>query len=379
MRVYKFLYQIGLLLLTFSGCQPTFTSDSTALPPSPTPKRSPQHTSAPAGTWQTYTQADGLPYPSTTSIEVDKTGKVWVGTARGAAVFDGSNWTQFTTQNGLLSNLVLSLAVDPNNTVWFGGDKGVTRYDGRDWTHYTDEDPLPTGFVQEIATGLSGEVWFGLTGAGDDWAFGNGAARLYDGGSPGKEDDEWQIIHPSRQTLGGDLVSAIADLGTSGIWFGTTPEGTVRATRPGGGVWRVAGLDTQDTGDDTWSFAHLQDGLIGKAVTVIEIAEDGSMWLGTTEGLMHLAEESHSRFNFSEAETYTLESGLPSNLILSLAEGPSGEIWVGTDSGLAAIKDGETTIYTKDDGLAANQIRAIAIGPDGAVWVATPSGVSVRH
>ena len=40
----------------------------------------------------------------------------------------------------------------------------------------------------------------------------------------------------------------------------------------------------------------------------------------------------------SKIKTYTVRDGLPSDVILSLAAAPNGDLWVGTPDGLSRIR-----------------------------------------
>ena len=369
------------LILTTCDAFPEATV--TSLPsPSPQPQtaeRGPVLTPAPTGTWQTYRMDDGLPHPSTTAVAAAPDGGVWVGTARGAAYFDGQRWTSYRMGDGLLSDLILAMAVDAMSTAWFGTDKGVTRFDGQNWTHYTEEDGLPAGYIQVIEVDQDGKVWLGITGAGSDWAFGNGVAYLDDADTADKGDDNLQLYPPTRERMAGDVVSAIADLDEAGIWFGVTPEGTVRANSGRGGLWRLTNVETGDPDEGNWAVARAADGLPSDTVTTLAVAPSGDLWLGTMAGLARVPAQARSAFVFDQAELYGTADGLPSERILALAVNSDGRLWIGTDAGLAVLEEGYVETITMADGLADNQIRAVAIAADGAVWVATPSGVSVRR
>lgn len=342
-------------------------------PPSPPPVLTP----APPDTWQTYGSGDGLPSSSIAAIAADASGGIWAGTSRGAARFDGTAWTAYAAPDGPIGDVVLDVAVDSRGTVWFGIDRGISRFDGHDWTHYTEDDGLPAGYVQVVEEDRAGRVWFGITGAGSDWAFGNGATRLDDAGTPDPADDRWQVFPPTRDRMGGGVVSAIADLGDVGIWFGVTPEGTVRAGERQGGVWRLRGVETPDPSDDEWTPSPLVEGPMSTAISAIALAPSGEVWIGTVAGLLRLRPEDAAAFAFDRAQAYTAANGLPGDRVLALAIGPDGRVWVGTDLGLAVIGDDRIGAMTTADGLPSNTIRDIALSPDGSVWVATPEGVGV--
>jgi ligand-binding sensor domain-containing protein len=71
--------------------------------------------------------------------------------------------------------------------------------------------------------------------------------------------------------------------------------------------------------------------------------------------------------------------GLPSNLVLCVAESPSGALWAGTDgAGLARMKPDGTfrRTLTSFDGLPNDQVQALYVTGD-SVWVGTSAGVAL--
>src|SRR5262249_55456584 len=70
--------------------------------------------------------------------------------------------------------------------------------------------------------------------------------------------------------------------------------------------------------------------------------------------------------------------GLPSNLILALATGPDGGLWVATDKGVSRLHEvGDTvtlTTFTALDGLALS-VGDVAVDTAGSVWLGTDGGV----
>lgn len=324
------------------------------------------------GPWQTFGVHDGLPHANITGIAVTPDGVVWVGTGRGAAAYDGRSWTAYQAGDTLLSDLVLDIAVAHNGVLWFGTDKGLSRYDGRSWVHFTEQDGIPAGYVQTVAAGRDGVIWLGLAGVGADWAFGNGVAALDNNGTPRKDDDGLVAYPPTVVRMAGSLASAIADFGELGVWFGVTPEGTVRPAGGQGGLWRLARAGTGSADSVEWSAISLPT---GDAVNALLRAADGRIWIGTPAGIVvGQAEEAGP---FVVTRQLGVEEGLPSEHVLALAAGSDGRVWIGTDAGLALYAGGTVTTITIAQGLASNYIRAIALAPDGAVWVATPAGASV--
>ena len=55
---------------------------------------------------------------------------------------------------------------------------------------------------------------------------------------------------------------------------------------------------------------------------------------------------------------------------------PAGELWVGTNNGLARLRNDEFTRFTTEDGLFSNRIFSMATADDGSKWVGSFGGVA---
>ncbi|MBN1293572.1 MAG: hypothetical protein JXB48_17160, partial [Candidatus Latescibacteria bacterium] len=82
--------------------------------------------------WQVYTADNGIPVDALTTIAIDKTNSVWIGTSlRGILSFNGIEWTLYDEYKPK----VVSITVDDENTLWFGDYKGsVISYNGNEWS-----------------------------------------------------------------------------------------------------------------------------------------------------------------------------------------------------------------------------------------------------
>src|SRR5690606_3276481 len=68
--------------------------------------------------------------------------------------------------------------------------------------------------------------------------------------------------------------------------------------------------------------------------------------------------------------------GLASDRVLSLAESDDGSLWIGTEEGLSQLTDVKFPILSLTEGLSHEACLAVAMGADGSVWAATPNGLS---
>ena len=78
-----------------------------------------------------------------------------------------------------------------------------------------------------------------------------------------------------------------------------------------------------------------KQGLSGAAVIAVLAAKDGSIWLGTENGL--------DRWNDGEITIYGKRDGLPPGSVLSLFQDRAGRVWISTNRQLAYFEDGKFT------------------------------------
>ncbi|MFH2108354.1 MAG: two-component regulator propeller domain-containing protein [Chrysiogenia bacterium] len=100
---------------------------------------------------------------------------------------------------------------------------------------------------------------------------------------------------------------------------------------------------------------------------VIVEDSDEALWIGTPNGLL-----CHRGGKF---RNFTVDDGLCSDFILSLACDARGGLWIGTTQGLNRYQNGVFTVFTIADGLEQNYISALCAGRDGTMWIGTSTGL----
>lgn len=79
---------------------------------------------------QRFTKRDGLPEERVLSVATEGE-KVWIGTQKGVACYDGTSWRAFNTEMGLVSNHITVISISPYGEKWFGSAQdGLTIYRG---------------------------------------------------------------------------------------------------------------------------------------------------------------------------------------------------------------------------------------------------------
>jgi len=131
------------------------------------------------------------------------------------------------------------------------------------------------------------------------------------------------------------------------------------------------------------TFTHFstRDGLSQNSVAHAHQDSRGFLWFGTEDGLNRYNGYDFTIFRTVPGDPRTLSG----NVISSIAETSTGELWVGTlESGLNRYRPEEDRFvqYRHDprvsDSLINDRVRALAIGPDDSLWVGTTAGLAYR-
>jgi ligand-binding sensor domain-containing protein/signal transduction histidine kinase len=105
--------------------------------------------------------------------------------------------------------------------------------------------------------------------------------------------------------------------------------------------------------------------ILGPRIFALFEDRSGQLWAGTQNGL--------ARWNGSDWKIFTTRNGLLENIVRAMAEDAAGNLWVGTQNrGLNLFKDGKFVSYqATENGLPGNDISCLYADEDGALWVGT--------
>ena len=260
----------------------------------------------------------------------------------GLSLFDEAkdDWTNYNIQHGLGDAFIYDLLQLPNGDIWIATWSGANLIrggkldDASAWTTFTvasTEGGLPNDWVYGLAQGKNGEVWFAtegglaryIDGQWTNWKHADGLGAPYELVKDQIEfqrDPAKESSHHARQKV---------EMGLQGVDVAYNPnyivalyvddEGNVWCGTWGGGLARFDGT--------SWKHFTMADGLPANHVFMIEAAENGAMWVGTSNGMSH--------FDGKSFETLTTKNGLYANNVFSLARGDDGSLWVGSFGGVA--------------------------------------------
>ena len=126
------------------------------------------------------------------------------------------------------------------------------------------------------------------------------------------------------------------------------------------GVWSISGSVATD-------LCSLHN-LARTAYTCIEESPDGSLWIGSNRGLVHLLPN-------GSAETSDEQNGLENAIVLCLKRDRDDNLWIGTDGGLFCMRKGRIESARYPLYFGASSISRILEDLEGNLWVGGTTGL----
>jgi len=301
---------------------------------------------------------------SVRAIFEDPEGVVWIGTSRsGAFRFDGR---QFESLPGVGVS-VEHFTTDHEGSLWVATDgNGIRRF-------RTKVFSLVEGAVSSVCEDADGAIWLAAGLAGIvRWKNGHAEPFGFSVGRP-------------RTPL---FVTAVCADPGGRLWM-ATPFGLFQTTvddphasrrvdpslrglrvmfcAENGDVWVAGGGALGWYRADV--FTSLADGPIeGDAVTSIAEQPSGHVWIGTARGHLYEIVDGRAR----RAEVGAGNSGAAIHAMLF---DPSGAMWLGTTEGLVLAEKGKTHRFTEADGLPDEIVLQLLPGGADHLWLGTPRGL----
>ncbi len=138
----------------------------------------------------------------------------------------------------------------------------------------------------------------------------------------------------------------------------------------------VSHAQKADGTNKLWSDGWVLSNIINQGTLpdnfILSLALDGkgNLWAGTNAGLAKFDGEKWIVYN-------TSNSGLTSNTIYSVVIDDNRDIWIGTTTGLVKFDENKWIVYnTSNSGLPNNVIYSIAIDKQSSMWIGTLGGLT---
>lgn len=326
-------------------------------------------------TFKTFNQKTNPTFPTSSLFDLleDKQGNLWIATNGGGVLKLQDNTFSGIPKNDFLMNeSVTSLVEGADGTIWVGTRGGLALIREDAYVDYPELERLRNLHIFTLLIDSKGSLWIGTVGEGL-WELHNGLLRNYN----------------TAEGLSNSSVRSLYEDTKGNLWIGTE-EGLFLMDN--GEVNAVPVLNhsfsgfvndiIQDELGTLWFATN--DGLLryrnsqfelmltdpdGGSNELLNLYSDGegSLWIGTYyKGFLRLRDGKFK--NYSRAE------GLPNEVVNVVWSDPQG-VWVGTNGGLAFIRQGVERVFMMDNSSAANRIRDVYRDSQGTLWVGTNDGM----
>ena len=341
--------------------------------------------------WTVYDRKSGMPNDDLVTIETDGEGRVWIGSwGGGIVVRDEENWGLINHENSPLVAIgknktfvvISDIARDEDGNMWVVNVRGgVVVVDG-----YPVQESLliPQEWLGFDTNTDTGKIRFRLDGDGLKWITSRteGIAVLDDGGTPfdGSDDLTARINSASESRLSSDRVSDLLLAADGTVWVGTNNGlDSFRGTFSGeAGTYSIEKED--------WRTYSTSDGLPTNEINALAADSEGNVWVGTEEGLAQINPRGEWEFTFTASNSHLID-----NRVKSLLYDEAGdELWIGTFDGLSGLALGASaageksseglTIYPNPfDPLQGQPLTVSGLPLGASLRIFTPSGQLVNH
>lgn len=294
------------------------------------------------GDWRTYVQADGLPADNIWGLHRDQFGVLWVATAAGLARMRPEGFESLPELKG---EVVYAFA-EKDGEIWAGGEQPyLDRF--RFGRTKPDRIPLPESL------GAQGILSLAFDGSGDLW-IGTNKAGLLDL----KADGSFTRV-PVPGLAAGGQVSSVQVAKDGSLWVASDAGLAIRGA------------------DGSWRSWDEKAGLKASRLWTLARMDDGSFWIAYQEpyGLTHARVEGGKLTVLGHVGA---AQGLASDSIYSLGRDGRGNIWAGTNDGVARVApNGGIARYGRAEGLGGEDCNPFSFwaDDDGDVWVGTTGGL----
>ena len=320
---------------------------------------------------QNWTRQTGLPTDKVNSVTQTKDGYIWLGMQVGLVRFDGREFKVVPIALPEARGLeVLKTSRAPDGRLWFAvADGGFGGFDGEKFSPIGDSRwNASDSLAVCILAARDGAIWTGSVSGWGRWMPGNPQETF-------------------RDERLGTVIALWGD--TAGrVWIGTAEHGLLYWENGGLKLFPDEALKrfniysiVQDRAGDLWvatngglfhydaafrrkgsSFPELQ-------TNVLFVDREGVLWAGTKgSGL--------GRFQDGKFTLLRKSDGLGSDVVTSLFEDAEGSLWVGTLEGLSQLSDLKFPIYSAKEGLPAGSAIAVAASNRGGLWIGLAGGAS---
>jgi signal transduction histidine kinase/ligand-binding sensor domain-containing protein len=349
-----------------------------------------------------WTNENGLPQNTVTSILQTRDGYLWLTTFDGLVRFDGVNFAIFNTFNapGMRTNRLTRLFEDQGGTLWAITElAGLTEIRNGKFQTYTTADGLPSNKVRRLRDLDDGSVLIetasGFTRFGDGrFTSYDATAKFADFGYPVSAEAVWhqdasglhRVVHGKSKKdvsltgLPPGVFEELFEDSRGDLWGWIVPD---RLCRWHAGAWKSYPVGTEmrilaeDQSGTVWtgtvqgSLARLEgervalypvpSNTIHEMVHALYRDREKGFWIGCAALL---------RLRTSFIAAYSKGAGLESVNTFSVLEDRQNRMWIGSWPGLSEMINGRAVKLSLPDPARRGIITALFEDRAGGIWAA---------
>ena len=313
--------------------------------------------------FKNITSEDGLSQGTVETIIQDDQGYIWLGINDGLCRYNGYEFKIYKhdeeLENSITNNYIVDIKQDNSGNIWVGTANGLSKIDTKTdlITNYNmndEEKSLSHYNIGDILITKSGDV---LVGTSD-------GLNIYN-----EKKDEFYRIFNKDSDLSSQFIRSLAEDENQNIWVATN-NGIDKID-----IKNNKNIISFKTGDGKFDISE-------NDIYVVRYDPKGYIWAGALkEGLNRID------INTNEVKQYKNddrdEKSLPGNHVKDILRDSSGNLWVGTDNGLAKYNEQtenfatyKNKIYDKTS-LVNDEVFSIQEDESGLIWIGTYAGISM--
>ncbi|SCH41608.1 Alkaline phosphatase synthesis sensor protein phoR [uncultured Clostridium sp.] len=300
-----------------------------------------------------------LPTQHIHSIEEDSNGDIWLGTQSGLVKLDKNlkKIKEFTNNNiNTISDYPIYRLYNDNKYIWIATlgsglfKIDIDTYEFKVYTNTNSNNSIPSNFIRDILRDSNGNLWINTQGGLSKYNtendnFINYKNKIYDQNS--LIDDKTYCLIEDKSGL---------------IWVGT-----------------YKGISIFDPNNN---FQHYKydpfdkNSLSSNMIHGIYEDDDEYIWVGTSLTGVNIINKKNDDRYFLTSEN----SSLCDNTIQDIT-GLNNEIYIGTSNGLTIVNKNSKTIqnFSVEDGLPVNMIKSLFVDSKNYLWIGTNVGLAVMN
>ncbi|MFO7447133.1 MAG: two-component regulator propeller domain-containing protein, partial [Ignavibacteriaceae bacterium] len=262
----------------------------------------------------------------------------------------------YTSLQGLSQHYIFAVLQDYKGFMWFGTKDGLNRFDGYSFKVYRnnplDSASISDSYIMSLFEDKDSNLWIGTAGGGLN-----------------KFNRETETFTRYPNTIHDPVTKSYFHINAlyrddyGKIWIGTNGQGLHIFDPLSGTIQRLL--------NDS---SGITDTPVQRIYKIYKDLED-RLWLATVEGGLILAENIHGRFKFKSFVPEKTRPGLEGiniNTLIQPRFNNDGSLWIGTNQGLMKFDpiSGKFTDYNSEAGNNSKvTIRQIEETNDGNLWI----------